>query len=190
MWQCQIEQCGKQSNSPDNLAKHLAKTHKDKITIKLSRQKVKCPLCNIEYSNAIALLMHLEMTSANMTWKPMKCEILTANIIPPENNNINNKWQLIQEHNTPRITPEQQQNTTQPYIQQLQEYYEKQTMQKQQIQEWIPPEPKPQEKKQKQPKQKSKKRKRRKSTPRENRKKQHSKSKRKRKKTTSPGNTK
>jgi len=96
------------------------------------------------------------MTSANMTWKPMKCEILTANIIPPENNNINNKWQLIQEHNTPRITPEQQQNTTQPYIQQLQEYYEKQTMQKQQIQEWIPPEPKPQEKKQKQPKQKAK----------------------------------
>jgi len=102
MWQRQIENCAKQSNSPDNLAKHLAKTRKDKITIKISRQKAKCPLCNIEYSNAIALLMHLEMTSANMTWKPMKCEILTANIIPPEHDNINKKWQLIQEHNTPQ----------------------------------------------------------------------------------------
>jgi len=140
-WKCQIENCTKTNNNPDNLAKHIAKMHKDTIKIKLQRQKVKCPQCNTEYSNAVALLKHMQITKAEETWKPMFCEIITKNIIPPEINNIQNKWNLIQKHNSPETTAEQQQQTTNPYIQQLQKIYENQTTQKQQIMKWNPPEP-------------------------------------------------
>ena len=82
------------------------------------------------------------MPNANMTWKPMQCEIITTKIIPPGLNNIQNKWLLIQEHNSPANTPEKQQQTAQPYMQQLQAFYEQQTKQQLQIVKWIPPEPK------------------------------------------------
>merc|ERR1712112_756432 len=76
IWKCQINECTKTDKSPDNLAKHLAKTHPETMIIKLSRQKVNCPLRNVRYSNAIALIMRLQMTDADMTWKPMKREII------------------------------------------------------------------------------------------------------------------
>ena len=82
----------------------------------------------------------MQITKAEETWKPMFCEIITKNIIPPEIN-IQNKWNLIQKHNSPETTAEQQQQTTNPYIQQLQKIYENQTTQKQQIMKWNPPEP-------------------------------------------------
>ena len=91
--------------------------------------KSKLPLCNKDYSNAIALLMHLQMANANMTWKPMQREIITAEIIPPGMNNIQNKWLLIQEHNSLANTQEKQQQTVQPNMQKLQTFYEQQTKQ-------------------------------------------------------------
>merc|ERR1712112_147638 len=86
IWKCQINECTETNKIPDNLAKHLAKTHPETMIIKLSRQKVYFPLCNISYSNAIALLMHLQMTETGMTWKPMKCEIITSGILSPNKN--------------------------------------------------------------------------------------------------------
>ena len=65
------------------------------------------------------------MTEADMTWKPMKCEIITSRILPPELNTTQNKWQMIKKHNSPDTTPEQQIQSTQTYLKQLQEIYEK-----------------------------------------------------------------
>merc|ERR1712112_791940 len=45
IWKCQINECTETNKIPDNLAKHLAKTHPETMIIKLSRQKVYCPLC-------------------------------------------------------------------------------------------------------------------------------------------------
>jgi len=149
MLRFRIENCTKTSNNPSNLAKHLAKTHKDKITIKLSRQKVNFPLRNKDYSNAIALLMHLQMTNANMTWKPMQCEIITTKRIPPGMNNIQNKWLLVQEHNSPSNTPEKRKETVQPYMKQLQTFCEQQSKQQLQISKWSPPVQRKQEQKEK-----------------------------------------
>jgi len=68
-WHCCTQTCNKTSNNPNNLAKHVVKAH-NVTNIRLSRQKVNCPFCNKEYSNAITLLTHLEMRTAKMTWQP------------------------------------------------------------------------------------------------------------------------
>ena len=113
-WHCDVANCNRASNNPDNLAKHIAKTHKEH-SIRISRQKANFPLCNKEYSNLIALLTHLEMRTTKMTWQPKICKIIQQKIIPPDSNTTSVKWKMIQEHNEPKITPEQQHRNIQKY---------------------------------------------------------------------------
>ena len=76
------------------------------------------------------------MTDTNMTWKPMICEIITSRILPPDHNAIQNKWQMIQKHNSPGNSNEQQTLSTQGYLIQLQEIYEAKTRQNEQMVIW------------------------------------------------------
>jgi len=57
------------------------------------------------------------MRTTKMTWRPKICKILQQNIIPPEHNNTNTKWAMIQEHNDPNKTTKQQHENVQKYIQ-------------------------------------------------------------------------
>ena len=47
---------------------------------------------------------------------------------------------MIKKHNFPGNAPEQQIQSTQPYLKQLQEIYEKKTRQNEQLVIWTPPE--------------------------------------------------
>jgi len=101
-WQCNIGTCQTRGITPQNMANHIARTNKQE-NVRICRKKTYCPLCNKEYSNLNALLIHLEIRNIQMAWKTQICEILQQKILPPEHNTAKYKWNLTQQHNRGEI---------------------------------------------------------------------------------------
>ena len=64
--------------------------------------------------------MHLQMKTTSATWLTTKCAILHHAALPPEQNTIRHKWEMILKHNKNNPTLEQHQ-WVRPYITQLQQ---------------------------------------------------------------------
>ena len=124
------------------MAKHIAKQHKTH-NIRISRQQVNCPFCNMEYINLYALLAHLQIRKTYATWKPRTCNILEHDILTPNQQTTKYKWEQIQIHNKTQQTPHDKEDRTKQYIAQLSQMLIQKENETKQIAIWKKPHPDP-----------------------------------------------